>query len=165
MSKKERNLPILVVDDETAVRKYHIASLGRKDFPNILQAGNGLEAWEIFSNTAVIPLVITDIEMPEKDGIWLLNKIRETKPATQIIIVSGLIGNSVSIHSTRGNISYLPKPVAQIYLSLGAMAAYDHYAEAVWVERIKHLTATDKDAWDRDLIMQCLAEGPWREHE
>jgi len=162
MGQKVRNLPILVVDDEAAIRQYHIASLGRDDFPNILQAANGLEAWEIFQGTAEIPLVITDVEMPGKDGIWLLSKIRETKPATQIIIISGLTGNSVSIHSTRGNISYLPKPVAQIYIRLGAKAAYDRYNEALWVEKMKELTAASgPDGLNCEAVLKGLKEGPW----
>ncbi|MDH3393107.1 MAG: response regulator [Desulfobulbaceae bacterium] len=163
MSKK-RDKPILIVDDEAAIRQYHIASLGRDDFPNILQAGNGLEAWEIFQNTTEIPLVMTDVEMPEKDGIWLLNKIRETKPATQIVIVSGLTGNSVSIHSTRGNISYLPKPVAQIYLSLAAKAAYDRYTEALWVDKMRRLSLGGKESWDHEAIAACLEQSPWQKN-
>ena len=160
---KIRNMPILVVDDEPAIRQYHVASL-KMDFADILQAANGLEAWEIFQKTVEIPLVITDIEMPEKDGIWLLNKIRETKPATQIIIVSGLTGNSVAIHSTRGNISYLPKPVAQIYLRLGAKAAYDRYREALWIEKMKQLAGAGMDAISCETVLRCLEDGPWHEH-
>ncbi|MDH4320950.1 MAG: response regulator [Desulfobulbaceae bacterium] len=160
---KIRNMPILVVDDELAIRQYHVASL-RTDFENILQADNGLDAWEIFEKTAEIPLVITDIEMPGKDGIWLLNKIRETRPATQIIIVSGLTGNSVSIHSTRGNISYLPKPVAQIYVRLGAKAAYDRYREALWIEKMKQLATAGRNDLSCESVMRCMEEGPWHDH-
>jgi len=80
---------VMIVDDEMLVR------LGLKSmveweqlgFEIVGEAGNGQAAYEKF--LVVKPdIVITDIRMPKKDGLWLTGKIKEEYPETEIIILT-----------------------------------------------------------------------------
>lgn len=157
----KRNLPILIADDEKAILLRHKAILA-KYFSNILCAEDGMQAWEIFQPIKNIPLVVADIDMPNKDGIWLINQIRKVNLATQIIIISTLTKNSVAIFSTYSNIAYLPKPVDEMHLRLAASKAYDIYPEAVWVQQLREKLCEDKP--DKDTLDEVLQNDPWRWH-
>ena len=60
-------LKILVVDDESRMRKLVRDFLIKKNF-EVLEAGNGAEALDIFFGTEGIALVILDVMMPKMDG-------------------------------------------------------------------------------------------------
>ncbi len=62
-------------------------ALVRKDF-NVLEADNGKEAMIQFK-PGITDLVITDLIMPEEDGLEVIMKIREKKPGIKIIAISG----------------------------------------------------------------------------
>ncbi|MGO5052941.1 response regulator transcription factor [Lachnospiraceae bacterium LCP25S3_G4] len=80
---------VMIVDDEMLVRigiKSLIdwQSLG---FEIVAEAGNGIVAYEKY--LAHKPdVVITDIKMPKKDGIWLASKIKEDNQNTEIIFLT-----------------------------------------------------------------------------
>ncbi len=154
----KHNLPILLVDDEPAIRLYHRVTLERY-FANILVAEDGRQAWEIYSQHPEIPLVITDVDMPRMHGLELVAKILADDPCTQIVIVSGLIENEISFHSVRQNIAYLPKPVDRTFLCLAALRGYNCYPEAVWYERFKGVAS--KKPRDIEKIMTTLEQAPW----
>lgn len=80
---------VMIVDDEMLVR------LGLKSMVNweelgfkiVSEAGNGQAAYEKFLVTKP-DIVITDIKMPKKDGLWLTERIKEDYPETEIIILT-----------------------------------------------------------------------------
>lgn len=61
-------LKILVVDDESRMRKLVRDFLVKKDF-EVLEAGDGAEAVDLFFDTKDIALVILDVMMPKMDGL------------------------------------------------------------------------------------------------
>lgn len=69
-------IKILVVDDEERMRKLLNDFLARRDF-KVLEAENGVDALEKFFAEKDIALVITDVMMPEMDGIELVKNIRQ----------------------------------------------------------------------------------------
>jgi len=71
-------LDVLVVDDSAAIRKILQRVLVQTELPlgTILEAGDGLEAIERLK-TNNIGLVLSDINMPNMDGIELLTKMRQ----------------------------------------------------------------------------------------
>lgn len=71
-------LDVLVVDDSAAIRKILQRVLIQTELPlgTILEAGDGLEALERLEANN-IGLVLSDINMPNMDGIELLGKMRE----------------------------------------------------------------------------------------
>jgi YesN/AraC family two-component response regulator len=78
---------ILIVDDEPLIRDGLKQTLEIEDF-NVETASNGTDAMETFDSFHP-DLVITDIIMPEKDGIEIIWDIKEKFPDVKIIAISG----------------------------------------------------------------------------
>jgi len=78
---------ILLVEDDSDLREMLKISLLRQDFA-VLEASNGKEAIAHFK-PSIIDLVVTDLLMPEEDGIKVIIRLRELKPSIKIIAISG----------------------------------------------------------------------------
>jgi CheY-like chemotaxis protein len=78
---------ILVVDDEPFVRDMMTAMIKPAGY-DVVEAVNGAEAFNICKKEAV-DLIITDIVMPEKNGIDLIMNVKKEYPDIPIIAVSG----------------------------------------------------------------------------
>ena len=78
---------IVVVDDDISVRQILREALVRSGH-TVLEAADG-DACAIILKTVRPNLVITDIFMPEKDGIEIICEIHERWPAIKIIAISG----------------------------------------------------------------------------
>lgn len=78
---------ILIVEDDKDLREMLRISLSRKRF-TVLEADNGKEAILHFK-PLVTDLVITDLIMPEEDGLKVIMKLREMKPDLKIVAISG----------------------------------------------------------------------------
>jgi len=72
MSKK-----IMVVDDSKAIRQSLIFTLKDHGY-EVIEAANGLDALDLMKNNH-IGLFISDVNMPEMDGIELLKRIKQDK--------------------------------------------------------------------------------------
>jgi CheY-like chemotaxis protein len=77
---------ILVVDDEPAIRRVLAASLRRAGY-EVTEAGDGAEAARVME-VERFDLVVTDIVMPEREGLETIQLIRRDHPGTQIIAIS-----------------------------------------------------------------------------
>jgi len=153
----EKELPIMIVEDESIIRMQYETVL-RKYFPNIILAENGEQAWEIFNSIKDIAVVVTDINMPKRDGIWLMNRIEKVNPATSVIIVSSV--TSVSIYSAKETVAYLPKPVGQMFLVLAVLRSYDLYPQTQWINRLKD--ELKKECSDEKRIWSIVNDNPWQ---
>lgn len=78
---------ILLIEDDKELRALIRDALTRKDF-NVLEADNGKEALALFK-AGITELVVTDLIMPEEDGLKVIMKIREKKPEIKVIAISG----------------------------------------------------------------------------
>jgi CheY-like chemotaxis protein len=79
---------ILVIDDEYYVRAL-IAKILERSGHEIVEATNGQEGIDFFEQGGQADLVITDIFMPEMDGIETLRYLKEKNPDLKIVVVSG----------------------------------------------------------------------------
>jgi len=86
-SENYKDYTILYVEDETIVRSNVQVCLNY--IFNVVIAENGKEGLEKFSNEKV-DLIITDINMPLKDGISMLKEIRDINPTIPCIITSAV---------------------------------------------------------------------------
>ena len=78
---------IIVVDDEPSIRTLVARILARAQH-DVREAANGLEG--VAAHRAdPADLVITDLYMPEQDGIETIRQIREFSPDTRILAMSG----------------------------------------------------------------------------
>jgi len=78
---------ILLVEDDDDLRLMLKDSLEKRKH-SIIEASNGREALNKFKSS-VTDLVITDLLMPEQDGIGLIMQLRKVKPDIKIIAISG----------------------------------------------------------------------------
>ena len=78
---------ILIVEDDKDLREMLKTSLLKKKY-TVLEASNGKDALSHFK-PAITDLVITDLIMPDEDGLKVIMKIKEIKPSTKIIAISG----------------------------------------------------------------------------
>ena len=80
-------LKILVVDDERRMRKLVRDFLVKKDF-DVLEAGDGEEALDIFYEEKNIALIILDVMMPKMNGWEVCREIRETSRVPIIMLTA-----------------------------------------------------------------------------
>lgn len=109
-------IKILVVDDETDMEPMIRQKFRRQIRDNSLDfefAYNGLEALEKIADFPEIGIVLSDINMPEMDGLTLLTKLRELqKPGLKTVMVSAY-GDMENIRTAmnRGAFDFITKPV------------------------------------------------------
>jgi DNA-binding NtrC family response regulator len=101
---------ILVIDDEEGIRKLLATILADKDY-NVDTAANGEEAIRK-ANEKVYNIALIDIMLPDMSGIELLTQIKETKPRTRKIIMTGnpSLQNAVEALN-KGADAYIMKPL------------------------------------------------------
>ena len=78
---------ILIVEDDKELREMLKVSLIRHKY-SVLEATDGKDAISHFK-PSIIDLVVTDLIMPEEDGLKVIMKLRELKPQLKIIAISG----------------------------------------------------------------------------
>jgi DNA-binding response OmpR family regulator len=78
---------ILVVEDDSALRRLVTTVLERRNF-SVAEAADGGQALDVLSTTA-FDLVITDIVMPEIEGLELVRYVRAHHPSAKVMAVSG----------------------------------------------------------------------------
>ena len=78
---------VLVVEDDFPLRTSIKEILKLNDI-DVLVANEGGEAWDIIQDNCV-ELVITDLAMDGKDGIWLIQQITQFKPEVRYVVISG----------------------------------------------------------------------------
>ena len=78
---------VLIVEDDKELREMLKMMLLRKNF-TVLEAENGKAAITHFKPT-LTDIVVTDLIMPEEDGLKVVIKLRELKPSIKIIAISG----------------------------------------------------------------------------
>jgi len=103
---------ILIVEDDNDLREMLKVSLLRRKY-TVLEASNGKEALARFK-PSLVHLVITDIIMPDEDGLKVIMRFKELKPSVKIIAISGGgkagPGNYLSMARALGADEIYPKP-------------------------------------------------------
>jgi DNA-binding response OmpR family regulator len=102
---------ILVIDDEEDIRDLLRTILQSKGY-EVVEAANGEAGLRIFQSMPV-DLVMTDILMPEKEGLSTIMDLKKTKPGLKIIAMSGgalKSGHYLSVARKFGADRVLEKP-------------------------------------------------------
>lgn len=104
---------ILVVDDEDAIRDIMTRVLTRAGY-QVLSAGDVKLALELYEqHKEEIKVVVTDVMMPDTDGIGLIRELKKRKVAVKILAMSGVADHNV-LHKTKdeGAHAFLAKPAS-----------------------------------------------------
>ena len=102
-------LKILVVDDESRMRKLVRDFLVKKDF-EVLEAGDGAEAIDVFFDTKDIALVILDVMMPKMDGWQVCREIRKYSKVPIIMLTAKSDERDELLGFELGVDEYISKP-------------------------------------------------------
>ncbi|HEU0265586.1 MAG TPA: response regulator [Geobacterales bacterium] len=108
-----RQPSILIVDDESIIR-----DLCAKALPGyqITQASNGEEALQLF-HPYQFDCVLTDIMMPQLNGIDLLRRIKEVEPTQVVIVMTGYAEKEVILNALKADADdFITKPLNLIQL-------------------------------------------------
>ncbi len=153
---------ILVVDDEPDLElliKQKFRKQIRENEFNFVFAQNGLQALEKLSQHQDITVVLSDINMPEMDGLTLLQKLHEmNNPALKSVIISAY-GDMENIRTAmnRGAFDFLTKPINFNDLELTVQKTMEHLA--IIKDALKShddLVAVQRDLTTATRIQQSL---------
>ena len=111
----ERSYKILVVDDEPDVEPLVLQRMRRRIRSgrySFVFAQNGVEALERLQNDGSIDMVVSDINMPQMDGLTLLQQIPNVDPDIRAVIISAY-GDMKNIRTAmnRGAFDFVTKPI------------------------------------------------------
>src|SRR5437870_20631 len=106
---KNKDIRILVIDDEPMMSdslRQHLADEGY----TVDVASSGTEAIDLFDGGAH-HLVICDLQLPDMDGLELLRHMKDAKPATESIVVTGYGSVQTAVEATKaGAFYFVEKP-------------------------------------------------------
>ena len=100
---------ILIIEDDAAFCKMLQKFLTRHDY-QVQTSFSATEAKIKLSETA-FDVVLTDVRLPNYDGIQLLSDIKESNPKTQVILMTGYAEVSAAVKAMKkGAYDYISKP-------------------------------------------------------
>ncbi len=118
-----RVLRILVVDDEPKLGRVIVEMLEGSGH-EVSRAGGGREALARIASGDV-DIVLTDLRMPEIDGMAVLRDTRKTSPSTDVVVMTAHATAQSAVEAMKeGAVDYLVKPFAmdELRMRIGAIA-------------------------------------------
>lgn len=115
---------VIVVDDDISILRILKQLLKEKGY-DVFVASDGKEAINLISVND-FDLVITDLMMPESDGLEVLRKTKEKNPRTQVIMITGFATLDSAIEALKlGAFDYIRKPFKLAELDVTIRNAID----------------------------------------
>ncbi len=112
MTKKFKDFSILYIEDDDGVREVNLRILKRM-FKEVYEAKDGFEGYETYTEKKP-DIILTDIKMPNMDGIELAKKIRENDSKTKIIISTAFSDEKYLLDAVElGLERYIVKPLTK----------------------------------------------------
>ena len=108
---ESNNQTILLAEDESSLRALIAAVLIEEGFL-VLESGNGKEALGVANQLMgkEINLLLSDIMMPQMDGLELYEQFRSMYPEIPVLLMSGFSYKNLPSTSGRENVAFLSKP-------------------------------------------------------
>lgn len=104
---------LLVIDDDILVRQSIVAYIGDSGY-QVHDESNGRAGIEWFEQHRP-DLVLTDLRMPDIDGLTILRRVKEIDPSTPVIVISGMgMVSDVAEALRLGAADYLVKPLVDM---------------------------------------------------
>ena len=100
----------IVVDDDAEVR-HTLARVLRSLGLSTVEAPNGREALGLLEEYGEVPLIVSDLYMPEMDGITFLREVHRRWPDVAFIMLTGVAEVSTAVECLKhGAFDYIAKP-------------------------------------------------------
>jgi two-component system, cell cycle sensor histidine kinase and response regulator CckA len=121
---------ILLVEDEETVRTVAARVLATRGYL-VHKAANGKEALELAGKLdGKVDLVLTDVVMPDMDGVQLVDRLLELWPGLKVVYMSGYAhGDKLELGSPGVDRSFLQKPFSTESLTLKVREVLDRAAD------------------------------------
>jgi len=101
--------PVWIIDDDRSIRTVLTQALGRSGY-QVRTTGTASTLWR-WVEDGEGDLVITDVVMPDENGLDLIPRIKKIRPELRIIVMSAQNTLMTAVKATeRGAFEYLPKP-------------------------------------------------------
>lgn len=124
MDNRNRPYTILLVDDEKGIRNVLNITLTHAGF-KVISARDGDEGLSMFKSDKP-DIVITDIKMPGIDGIELLKQIKQIRPDTEVIMITGHGDMDLAVKSLQYEAAdFITKPIDSEELEISVGKAVD----------------------------------------
>ena len=143
---------ILVVDDESRMRKLVKDFLTREGYM-VLEAGDGMEAMDLFYEDKDIALIILDVMMPKMDGWQVCREVRETSKVPIIMLTARSEERDELQGFELGVDEYISKPFSPKILvarvnailrrTLGAVGNDSLEAGGITIDKSAHIVKID----------------------
>ena len=118
----------LIVDDEPSVRRSLSRMLQAQGF-NCFEAGSGQEGLKVLDRIGETPLIISDMRMPELDGMGFLEAVRSRFPDSSVIMLSGISETTTAVDCLHlGAADFLLKPISLSELQARVVRALEKRA-------------------------------------
>ena len=136
----EARRSVLIVDDEASVRHLMRRWLESRGY-SVAVASGADQALELLTD-APTAVVLCDLRMPGRDGLWLADQLRREHPDTAVIIATGMNDVSSTVEGLRhGVIDYLTKPVERDRLCAAVSRGVEWHRAALdarrWREQLE----------------------------
>jgi DNA-binding response OmpR family regulator len=126
-----KNYSILCVEDEDGIRKRLVNTL-KYYFDDVLEASNGEDGYDLYQEYKP-NIIISDIQMPKKNGIEMIENIRKNDHTTIIIMLTAFSSEEYLLKLINLHINhYILKPVNSENLLNGIIKAFgDKFDEKI----------------------------------
>ncbi len=117
---------ILIADDEPNIRRV-LAAVLEKDGYEVVVAENGKKAFDIVNTNNGIDVLITDLVMPDINGVELLEAARQINPSISVILITAHGSIKSAVDAMRlGAFDYITKPFEMDELKVVVKRAFEH---------------------------------------
>ena len=145
---------LLLVDDDESFRevlKFHLVEAGY----SVDVATDGKEGLAVFQQK-FHPVVLTDLKMPEMNGLDLMKEIHKRSPGARVIVITAFGDIETAVDAMKnGAFDFLPKPVARDHCKMIVKKAFEHVA---LVERVRDLESRIPPGSERILYTSAAME-------
>ncbi len=147
---------ILVVDDEPTLREAIRFEL-EMEGAIVSEAGGGREAFEMIKKSA-FDLVLSDVRMPDGDGVELLDNIKKLNAMTPVVmLITGFSDLSSEQAYQKGCAGFVSKPFdPEKLVQLIARALKDHPSQ--WAEKLDRVRIVEKIKIESESFQKALDE-------
>lgn len=148
-----RNYRILCVEDEDGIRKRVVSTL-KYYFDDVLEASNGEDGYDLYEEYKP-DIIISDIQMPKKNGIEMVQNIRKKDLSTIIIMLTAYSSEEYLLQLINLNINhYILKPITSDSLLNGIIKSFaNKFDEKIQFDNDVYFNVKEYELYYKDEII------------
>jgi DNA-binding NtrC family response regulator len=154
-------IKVLLIEDEKISRE-QLAKVIRKEGFEVLEAENGRVGLDVFKKE-LPEIVVTDVKMPDVDGLEVMHTVRRFSKNVQIILITAFGETDTVIAALReGALDYLKKPLDLDQLTLALGRAKERIVELKKSPVFPTILLVEDEEGTRGRLVRMLGKEGWR---